>query len=250
VRLESPLARGGRRGAENLMRIHVLQHVRHEGPGSIQAWARTRGHALTRTRQCDREPLPAPDSFDWLVVMGGPMSVHDEAAHPWLAGEKRLIGEAIRARKRVLGICLGAQLVAQVLGARVTRAAQKEIGWFPVRRAEGALASPFGSAVPAETAAFHWHSETFDLPPGAIRLASSEACENQAYDRGGRILGLQCHFEVTGDLAQDMIRHGAAELTEAPFVQRADVMLWEPGRFQRANAVLDGLLATMEALPD
>lgn len=232
------------------MRIHVVQHVRHEGPGSIQAWARSRGHALRRTRQCDREPLPAPDEFDWLVVMGGPMSVDDEAAHSWLPGEKRFIGEAIAARKRVLGICLGAQLVAQVLGARVTRAAQKEIGWFPVRRAEGALASPFGPVLPEETLAFHWHSDAFDLPPGAIRLAHSEACENQAYDWGGRILGLQYHLEVTGDGAQDMIRHGAAELSEAPFVQRADVMLWEPGRFQRANGVLDSLLATMEALPD
>jgi GMP synthase-like glutamine amidotransferase len=232
------------------MRIHILQHVRHEGPGSIQVWARGRGHALRRTRQCDREPLPAPEEFDWLVVMGGPMGVDDDAAHPWLPGEKRLIAEAIAARKRVLGICLGAQLVAQVLGARVTRAAQKEIGWFPVRRAEGALASPFGSVVPVESLAFHWHSDTFDLPPGAIRLAMSEACENQAYDWGGRIVGLQYHLEVTGDGAQDMIRHGAAELTEAPFVQRADVMLWEPGRFQRANGVLDSLLATMEALPD
>jgi len=232
------------------MRIHVLQHVRHEGPGSIQAWARARGHALRRTRQCDREPLPAPDELDWLVVMGGPMGVDDDAAHPWLPAEKRLIDETIGARKRVLGICLGAQLVAQVLGAHVTRATHREIGWFPVRRAEGALASPFGSVVPAETLAFHWHSDTFDLPPGAIRLARSEACENQAYDWGGRVLGLQYHLEVTGDGAQDMIRHGAAELIEAPFVQRADVMLWEPGRFQRATGVLDGLLATMEALPD
>src|SRR5262245_33196678 len=133
------------------MRIHVLQHVRHEGPGHIQSWAKSRGHVLGRTRQCDREPLPALDAFDWLVVMGGPMSVHDEAIHPWLPGEKRLIDEAIGARKRVLGVCLGAQLVAQVLGGRVTRATQKEIGWFPVRRADGALASPFGSAVAEET---------------------------------------------------------------------------------------------------
>src|SRR5262249_42586368 len=169
--------------------------------------------------------------------------------HPWLPAEKRLIGEAIRAGKRVLGICLGAQLVAQALGARVARAAQKEIGWFPVRRVDGARTSPFGAAVPAETIAVHWHSETFDIPPGGTRLARSEACENQAFDWGGRVLGLQYHLEVTGDSAQDMVRYGAADLVEERFVQRADVMLWEPGRFPRANAVLDGLLSAMEALP-
>jgi GMP synthase (glutamine-hydrolysing) len=232
------------------MKIHVLQHVRYEGPGSIQRWARGRAHGVGRTRQCDGEPLPAPADFDWLVIMGGPMNVHDEASYPWLVDEKRLIGAAIRAGKRVLGICLGAQLVAQVLGARVGRNPQKEIGWFPVHKVEAAGNSPLGLALPPEIVAFHWHSETFDLPAGAVHLARSEACPNQAFDWGGRVLGLQFHLEVSGEGAQDMIRYGAADLTEGPFVQRADTMLWEPTRFPRANAVLDGLLAAIEALPD
>ena len=232
------------------MRLHVLQHVRHEGPGSIPAWARKRGHALARTRQCDREPLPAPEDFDWLVILGGPMSVHDEAAHPWLVEEQRLIGRSIEAGKRVLGICLGAQLVARVLGAAVTRQAEMEIGWFPVRRTAAAAASPFGRALPDSLDALHWHGEGFDLPGGAIHLAQSEACVNQAFDWGGRVLGLQFHLEITGDGAQDMIRHAGADLAGGRFVQRPGAILWEPGRFTRAHEVLDGLLTAMEALPD
>ena len=227
------------------MKIHCLQHIRHERPGSIQRWARARGHEIGRTSLGDGEPLPPAASFDALVILGGPMSVKDEAAHPWLAPEKALIAAAIRSGKRVLGICLGAQLIAEVLGARVSTAKEKEIGWFPVRRSPAAGRLPLGAAVPAEVLAFHWHAETFDLPSEAIHLASSDVCANQAFAWGRHVLGLQFHLEVSGDIVQDMVRHGFSDIVEGPHIQRADVMLWEPGRFDRANTALDGLLDTL-----
>ncbi|HUD71104.1 MAG TPA: type 1 glutamine amidotransferase [Dongiaceae bacterium] len=227
------------------MNIHCLQHVRYEKPGSIARWAKARGHALERTCLGDGSPLPAADGFDALVVMGGPMGVDDVAAHPWLAPEKKLIESVIRAGKPLLGVCLGAQLVAQVLGAAVTRARMPEIGWFPVRRAPGAERIPAGAALPPELTAFHWHQDTFDLPPESVLLAASEACAHQAFAWGARVVGLQFHLEVSGDIAQDMIRNAGDDLREGPFVQRAEQMLWEPGRFDHANAVLDRLLDTI-----
>ncbi len=114
------------------MRIHSLQHVPFEGLGSIEAWARDRGHSLTVTRFWAGDALPPPGALDWLIVMGGPMSVHDEAERSWLKAEKRFLRAALDAGKRVLGICLGAQLLAEAMGARIARARAKEIGWFPV----------------------------------------------------------------------------------------------------------------------
>jgi GMP synthase-like glutamine amidotransferase len=224
------------------MRIHCVQHVAFEGPGSILRWARQKGHGFTRTRMMDDDRLPSADSFDMLIVMGGPMSVHDETAHPWLVEEKRFIAAALKDGKKILGVCLGAQLVAQALGARVTTCAQKEIGWFPITKDEDARRTEFAQALPDEMDVLHWHGETFDLPRGAVRLARSEACENQGFVHGTRVVGLQFHLELTGEGAQDLIRYCGHELVEAPWVQRPETILWEPRRFDRANAVLDRVL--------
>jgi GMP synthase-like glutamine amidotransferase len=225
-----------------LMRIHCLQHVNHEGPGSILRWARQRGHGFTRSYLPDGHRLPAADSFDMLVIMGGPMSIHDEAAHPWLVEEKRFIGAAIRDGKKILGVCLGSQLVAEALGAKVLRNDEKEIGWFKVFKVEDAKRSEMAQALPDEMEVLHWHGETFELPKGAVHLARSQACQNQAFVHGGRVLGVQFHLEMTGDAAQDMIRYAGHELVEGPWVQRPETILWEPRRFDRANAVMDRLL--------
>jgi len=120
------------------MRIQCLQHVNFEGPASIETWARERGLSMEKTDLSAGAALPGCDDFDWLVVMGGPMNVYEESAYPWLAGEKRLIGDAIGRGRLVLGVCLGAQLIASVLGAAVYRNSHREIGWFPVNRGEDA----------------------------------------------------------------------------------------------------------------
>lgn len=206
------------------MRIHIIQHVAFEGPGAIAEWALERGHSKTLTRQSSGEKLPAADDFDFLVVMGGPMSANDDSRFAWLTAEKQLIADAVHRRKAVLGVCLGAQLVAQVLGARVYRNREKEIGWFPVRLTPEAAASGLFGGLPAEMTVLHWHGETFDLPQGAVRLAESVVCLNQAFELEGRVLGLQFHLEVLPQGLEDLIQHSAADLERGPSMQTGGEM--------------------------
>lgn len=231
------------------MRIHVVQHVVFEGPGAIADWARERGHSLTFSEQWRAPAMPKPGDFDFLVVMGGPMSANDEAQFAWLAPEKRLIRQAFEASKAILGVCLGAQLLANVLGARVYRNKQKEIGWFPVRLAPEAQQSLLGG-LPEALTVLHWHGETFDLPQGAVRLASSGACANQAFEMGDRALGLQFHLEVLPEGLEKLIANSGGDLVPGPLVQSAGGMRAEavaPESLRPAlYGILDRLAATLE----
>jgi len=207
----------------NAMRIHYLQHVPFEGPGAIAAWAKARGHVLTGTRMDLGEPLPSPDAFDRLVVMGGPMSVHDEATLPWLATEKRFVKTVLDAGTPVLGICLGAQLLAEVLGGRVYLGPEKEIGWHPLRVLPAARQSRL-AGLPESFVAFHWHGETFDLPPGATRLAETDVCPNQAFELGPA-LALQFHLEVQPHGVAELAHACGHELSGGRYVQNREQLL-------------------------
>lgn len=224
------------------MRIRVLQHVPFEGPGTIADWARDRGHSLDIAPVFSGAPAGAPETFDMLVVLGGPMSVHDEGKLPWLSPEKRAIGAAIAADKPVLGICLGAQLIAEALGSTVAPNPHREIGWFPLRRDPSAPTAGPAAAIDDGLTAFHWHGETFGIPPRAIRLASTEACENQAFICGERIIGLQFHLEITPENARGLIAHCADEMDDGRFVQDARRMLADGTRFADANRAMARLL--------
>jgi len=166
------------------MKLHWLQHVPFEGLGIIEEWAETNSFEFSCTRLHADEQLPRIGSFDWLVVMGGPMGIYDHEEHPWLVAEKRFIKNAIDAGKTVLGICLGAQLIADVLGAKVYAGPQKEIGWFPIRRAEGAP-----EIIPEELTAFHWHGDTFDSYSTTASSASNSISKPppKAWKRSSRI---------------------------------------------------------------
>jgi GMP synthase-like glutamine amidotransferase len=227
------------------VRVHGLQHVPFEGLAGLEPLLRAAGHEIAVTRLFAGESLPSPEALDWLVVLGGPMSVHDESSHAWLAPEKQLVRRCIERGRTVLGICLGAQLVAEALGAAVTRNREKEIGWFPIERVAGAEASRFGRALPPSAVAFHWHGETFGLPPGAIHLARSEACECQAFAFGDRVLALQFHLETTPAAALALVDHCKDELVPGRFVQTPEAMLADAARFERIRPVLASLLAEL-----
>ncbi len=224
------------------MRAHYLQHVPFEGLGSIETWLRARGARISDTQLYDGARLPDLDGIDWVIAMGGPMSVNDEAQLPWLVAEKRFVADAIARGKVVLGICLGAQLIANALGAAVARNRQPEIGWFPITRVAAAGTHPLAAVFPSEVEVFHWHGETFDLPPGAVHLARSAACEHQAFALGDRVVGLQFHLETTPASAAALAEHCADELRPAPYVQSAAEMLARPERFARINTLMAALL--------
>jgi GMP synthase-like glutamine amidotransferase len=204
------------------MRIECIQHAEFEGPGGIAEWAGLAGHSLCRTLLHEGRPLPEVDSFDMLVVLGGPMSVHDENKYPWLAREKALIRAAIEGGRTVLGICLGAQLIAEAMGARVYPAAEKEIGWFPVRRV---TTDGLGAILPEMFTPLHWHGETFDLPAGAVRLAETDAVPNQAFQIGRRTLGLQFHLEATRQSVSQFIRNMGDDVGRGTFEQAPAAIL-------------------------
>lgn len=201
------------------MRMHYLQHAEFEPPAAILDWAHDREYAVTASHLYRGDPLPSVDSFDLLVIMGGPMSVTEENIYPWLIGEKELVRQAVRAGKAVLGVCLGAQMIAAALGARVYRAAEKEIGWFPVRRV---AATGVGAELPEEFVPLHWHGETFDLPPGAVRLAETAAVPNQAFQVGVRVLGLQFHLEATAESVAALVKNCAGEINIGKYQQPAE----------------------------
>ncbi len=207
------------------LRLHYLQHVPFEGLGGIRPWAESRGAALTITRfHHDHQPLPALEAFDLLVIMGGPMRTHETDRYPWLAREKTFIRESIAAGKSILGICLGAQLIADALGARVYANDDREIGWYDIERHAAAAGHPIGDCLPPRIKVFHWHGDTFDLPAGALPLARSTACRNQGFTVGDQVVGLQFHLETTPESLQALIEHAGGDLKPGPYVQSPEAM--------------------------
>jgi GMP synthase-like glutamine amidotransferase len=208
------------------MRITLLQHVAFEGPGAIRDWAAARGHDLDTLRVDHSDSLGTRAVPQALVVMGGPMGVADENTYPWLTTEKRFVAESARSGAPVLGICLGAQLLADALGAAVRRNAHKEIGWHAIEWQEAARALSAFSHVPQASVVFHWHGDTFDLPNGALPVASSQACRQQGFtSRDGRLIGLQFHLEMRPEDVQTLSRHGTHELLAGgPYVQSEEQM--------------------------
>jgi GMP synthase-like glutamine amidotransferase len=220
------------------MRIHYLQHVPFEGLAAIEDWAKDRSHTLTATRWHEKPLLPQQQDFDMLIVMGGPMGIYDNADYPWLRDEKQFIRESIDAGKPVLGVCLGSQLLADVLGAKVYPNKHKEIGWFPVRFDK--------ELYDGELVVCHWHGDTFDLPEGAVRLGESAACKNQAYRSGDRVFGLQFHFEMTPAALEGMIAACGHELVKGDWVQDPEELRNGIHYAEATRAVLFRLLDRLE----
>lgn len=203
------------------MNVHILQHVPFEDFGSMAGWLVDRHARVTRTRFYADPALPPVEDLDLVIAIGGPMSVNDEDRHPWLPAEKRFLAAAVEQGTAVIGICLGAQLIANALGGRVYPNTHKEIGWFPI---QGLPAEPGRFSFPAAAEVFHWHGETFDLPPDAKLLASSPACRNQAFQLGAKVIGLQFHLETTQESLDAIIANCRDELVPAPYIQSEAAM--------------------------
>ncbi len=228
------------------MRIHTLQHVPFENIGSIADWADRKGHPVSTTHLYAGDPLPALDAFDWLIVMGGPMSVTDDDRYPWIEAEKAFLREVLKTKKPVLGICLGAQFIADALGAKVYKNPQREIGWFPITFTGAAKESPLFGSFPGRLIAFHWHGDTYDLPAGAVHIARSAACENQAFVYEDRVVALQFHLEVKAENVHALIAHCADEIGFGPHMQPPGAMLAQIDLIPAMNRTMFDLLDRME----
>ncbi len=222
------------------MRVHWLQHADFEDLGCIAPWLAANGHSVTGTRLYVGETPPGPAAFDALIVMGGPMNIYEHQAYPWLRGEKAAIRAAVDAGKRVLGICLGAQLLADVLGGPVTRNADSEIGWFPLNLTAAGRASALFADLPQRFTGFHWHGDTYALPPDAECLATSEGCAQQAFAMGTQALGLQFHLEVTRTNAEEWFRHERPQA--ARYVQTPEQILAQGDHFEENNRWMRAIL--------
>jgi GMP synthase-like glutamine amidotransferase len=224
------------------MRIHYIQHEECETPGVILDWAAERGFPVTRNLVfgADRAEavFPSTDDFDWLIIMGGSMNVYEDGKYPWLTKEKQCIKAAAEGGKTILGFCLGAQLLAAVLGGGVTKNAEREIGWLPVRLLPAARDLPELLFLPEALTVFQWHGDTFSaLPPEAVLFAESEACANQAFTIGRRIWAFQFHWEMTGAIIAALAEHCAGELAGGGrYVQSADELRARPDLIRQNNA--------------
>ncbi|PWJ42796.1 type 1 glutamine amidotransferase [Sediminitomix flava] len=229
----------------NNRHFHYFQHVPFEGLGCIEDWIIDKGYKLSSTNFFENAKLPNLDELDCLIVMGGPMGIYDYGKYPWLKEEKEFIKAAISANKKVIGICLGAQLIADVLGAEVYPNQEKEIGWLNLyKESEHPILSDFDK----EFTAFHWHGDTFDLPKNSKRLFHSTVCKNQAYLYNEKVLGLQFHFEATESSVAEIVKNCADELIPAPYVQSAESILVEKRYFQANNERMFKLLDYLDQI--
>ena len=217
------------------MQVLVLQHIACEPPGVYEDVLDEHGATIHRVELDEGDPLPDWRAFDAIVAMGGPMGALDDDEHPWLTDEKRLIADAVRSGLPFWGVCLGVQLLAASLGARVYPGPAPEVGVLPVLLTDEALADPVFAGTPRELLSLQWHGDTFDLPDGATRLAGSPAYPNQAFRVGADAYGVQFHLEVSPALAREW----------------ADVPAY-PESLERVlgEGALDRLIAELEARAD
>lgn len=212
------------------MKIHIFQHAHFEVPGNMLDIISKQNNTITYTRFFEDFELPQFSDIDLLIILGGPMSIHDEEIYPWLRIEKKFIRKAIDLGKKVLGICLGSQLLANVLGADVFPNNQKEIGWYNIQKADIENCN-FLSKFPGEVRAFHWHGDTFDVPDGATRIFKSQATQNQGFIYNNNVVALQFHWELEKANVEKLIEFSGIDITEGQFIQTPEQMLSNPNGF-------------------
>ena len=206
------------------MRIHCFQHVPFETPGTIAEWAMLNNHSITYTYFFEEFfLLPSLSDFDALLIMGGSMNVDEENLFSWLKAEKDFIKKTIDTGKKVIGICLGSQLMAAALGCKVYKGKEKEIGFFPIMFSNKAQSNHLFNHFSQPYTLFHWHGDTFDLPEEAIVIASTTVCKHQAFLINSNVLGLQFHLEMNEQTIEQMLLNDGNELNEnGAYIQSAE----------------------------
>jgi len=221
------------------MHVHFYLHHPMEGVGTFHELLKERGWIPSHTLWDRGGSALPPDKWDMLVVMGGPMNVYEDDVHPWLVDEKAALDLAIASGKPVLGVCLGAQLIAERLGARVTRNEYSEIGWSDLHLSEAARApGAILEHMPPTSRVFQWHGDTFALPEGATSLGSTEACLNQGFVLG-KVAAFQFHLELSPDHLSGLIEH--QDRFEGRYVQPPEVFLADLDGFRQNRAWLGGV---------
>lgn len=219
------------------LRIHCIQHVAFEKPAVIEDWAIENEHQITFTHIYKKEVLPEIENIDFLLIMGGPMSVYEEEKYPWITKELNYIKDCIQTGKAVLGICLGAQFIARALDAKVYRGPAKEIGWFPVQ-----FMDTMDGILPDAQTVFHWHGDTFDIPEGALHLASSSVVPNQGFIYNETTIALQFHLEVKEESVKIMLDKCRNDLTDDPYVQSSENISNQRAYYSENNKIMRNLL--------
>ena len=230
------------------IKINCFMHVSFEGPGIIDNWAREKGHRMDYTRFYKEERLPEPSEVDMLVIMGGPMNVFDFHIHPWMKEEIDWVRNYMDAGKPVIGICLGAQIIAASLGADIYPGEHKEIGWHNLRFLPSLVEFRIFSNLPETCKVFHWHGDTFPIPPGALRIASSAAFPNQGFIHNRRAIALQFHLEITPGSVKGMVDNCRDELVPGPFIQTEAEILSESGFYESNQQVMFQFLDYLSGL--
>jgi GMP synthase-like glutamine amidotransferase len=224
-------------------RIHYLQHVPYEGLGFIENWTSENKYILTGTKLYENAVFPELSNFDCLIILGGSMGVYDEDNFQWLKDEKLFISNAISANKKVLGICLGAQLIATCLGAKVVTAKSKEIGWFPVYPTQACESITWLYELFKDNPiVFHWHGDQFQIPNNCSNLLLSVANTNQAFYYGENVIGLQFHLEVTEQSTALMLANGANELIESECIQTVSDIEFGKQHIEHCNKIMRAIL--------
>ncbi len=213
------------------LRFHCLQHISFEGPGIIEKWALENGHSFTFTRFYENDQLPALDDFDFLIIMGGPMSYDDDDIYWWMRKEKAFLKEAIKAGKAALGICLGSQFLAIAAGASGAHGTQQEVGWFPIQFFNQEKTFNF---LPDNPTVFQWHGDTFELPKGVVHFAGTKLFPNQGFILNKKIVGLQFHLEVEPASVEAMLQEVGHLIPDQEFTQTPDEIRKE-NRYYSSN---------------
>lgn len=231
------------------MRLHYLQHVPFENPGSILIWAKEKNYTITKTALYSSEEFPKQEDFDWLVIMGGPMNIYEEEKYPWLKNEKQFIKDTIKENKIVIGLCLGGQLIADAIGGKVTRNPYNEVGWYNVDISDKARLSPMFSFLPKKVMVFEWHEDTFSvLPDEAECIAENQICQNQAFVYKKRVFGFQFHLENTFAIIKDLVKNCYQDIDPGPYIQSATELLGHPEYIEQDNRWMNQFLYQLEKM--